>query len=325
MLTGLPPFYDKDIKETYRKMQFDALRLTTLLPLSAQDILKKLLCRDQEHPFGETGISGIKAHPFFQPIDWQKLFKREYEPPFRLGEVAIAYTQREPQPSPSTTARLESLSSFFTSLALKLPRAPPGKTLDDPTAEWYPSAFKNAKSLPTESTTTNASLDEDGLTEEIAGVALSSADNQTTAVLKQWVLLWDEAAQSFVFHSTLTNTRKRVNPSRENFRPAGISLAQRAILARLPKENRPSMSETQELPSQSQMQNALEAILLAGHNHMNPQLLKYGIDLNIQVFEACQTPLDWAIDREDIDLVKPFLDHNAEPNFTFRTNYAGRY
>jgi len=32
----------------------------------------------------------ITRHPFFEGIDWQKLFNREYKPPFNPGVVSVS-------------------------------------------------------------------------------------------------------------------------------------------------------------------------------------------------------------------------------------------
>jgi len=71
------------------------------------------------------------------------------------------------------------------------------------------------------------------------------------------------------------------------------------------------------LPSERQMQDALEAALKAGHKHVVPQLLDHGMDLNIQIFNSYgQTPLGWATEHENLDLVRLFLDKGANANFT---------
>jgi serum/glucocorticoid-regulated kinase 2 len=73
----------------------------------------------------------------------------------------------------------------------------------------------------------------------------------------------------------------------------------------------------QNLASERQMQDALEAALKAGHKHAILQLLDHGMDLNIQIFDRSgQTPLEWATEHENLDLVKLFLDKGANANFT---------
>jgi serum/glucocorticoid-regulated kinase 2 len=83
MLTGLPPFYNENSNEIYRKILSEPLYFPDVVPLTAKDILTKLLNRKPEQRLGANGASEIKAHPFFQSIDWRKLLQREYEPPFK--------------------------------------------------------------------------------------------------------------------------------------------------------------------------------------------------------------------------------------------------
>ena len=44
-----------------------------------------LLCRMlKKSPVTRIGIDKIKVHPFFKDIDWEKLARREVEPPVKL-------------------------------------------------------------------------------------------------------------------------------------------------------------------------------------------------------------------------------------------------
>ncbi|MDI1488777.1 MAG: Serine/threonine-protein kinase [Ramalina farinacea] len=85
MLTGLPPYYDENTNEMYRKILSEPLHFPTqdIVPLAAKDLLTQLLDRNPAHRLGAKGPSEIKAHPFFQAIDWRKLLQRRYDPTFR--------------------------------------------------------------------------------------------------------------------------------------------------------------------------------------------------------------------------------------------------
>lgn len=45
------------------------------------------MTRDPEKRLGNTseGSNGIRKHPFFADLDWEKLAKKEIEPPFKPG------------------------------------------------------------------------------------------------------------------------------------------------------------------------------------------------------------------------------------------------
>lgn len=88
MLTGLPPFYDENTNEMYRKILSEPLHFSDVVPPAAKDLLTKLLNRDPEERLGANGSAEIKAHPFFHAIDWRKLLQRKYEPTFKPSVVS---------------------------------------------------------------------------------------------------------------------------------------------------------------------------------------------------------------------------------------------
>ncbi|RMJ23466.1 AGC AKT protein kinase [Aspergillus sp. HF37] len=85
MLTGLPPFYDENTNEMYRKILEEPLRFpgSEIVPPAARDLLSRLLDRDPQRRLGANGAAEIKSHHFFTNIDWRKLLQRKYEPSFR--------------------------------------------------------------------------------------------------------------------------------------------------------------------------------------------------------------------------------------------------
>ncbi|RDW91007.1 protein kinase-like protein [Coleophoma crateriformis] len=89
MLTGLPPFYDENTNEMYRKILSEPLHFPgpEVVPPAAKDLLTKLLDRKPDQRLGAQGASEIKAHPFFHSIDWRKLLQRKYEPTFKPNVV----------------------------------------------------------------------------------------------------------------------------------------------------------------------------------------------------------------------------------------------
>ena len=90
MLTGLPPYYDENTNEMYRKILSEPLHFPgpEIVPLPAKDLLIQLLDRRPEHRLGAKGPSEIKAHPFFNAIDWRKLLQRRYDPTFKPNVVS---------------------------------------------------------------------------------------------------------------------------------------------------------------------------------------------------------------------------------------------
>lgn len=91
MLTGLPPFYDENTNEMYRKILQEPLTFPSseIVPPAARDLLSRLLNRDPQRRLGANGAAEIKSHHFFANIDWRKLLQRKYEPSFRPNVVSI--------------------------------------------------------------------------------------------------------------------------------------------------------------------------------------------------------------------------------------------
>ncbi|RUO96241.1 kinase-like domain-containing protein, partial [Jimgerdemannia flammicorona] len=83
MLTGLPPFYDENTNEMYRKILQDDLRFPDTVGESARSLLQGLLTRDPNERLGNFGTQHIKNHPFFAEMDWRKLMQKKVQPPFK--------------------------------------------------------------------------------------------------------------------------------------------------------------------------------------------------------------------------------------------------
>lgn len=84
MMVGLPPFYSRDVDEMYDKILNDRLRFPYYVSGAARELLIGLLERDPAARLGSSpaDASEIKAAAFFAGIDWDKLERREYTPPF---------------------------------------------------------------------------------------------------------------------------------------------------------------------------------------------------------------------------------------------------
>ncbi|ORZ01427.1 kinase-like domain-containing protein [Syncephalastrum racemosum] len=90
MMTGLPPFYDENTNEMYRKILQDELRFPDDMSDDAKSLLRGLLTRDPNERLGNAGPEHIKQHPFFESIDWRKLLQKKMQPPFKPS-VESAY------------------------------------------------------------------------------------------------------------------------------------------------------------------------------------------------------------------------------------------
>ncbi|OWZ33134.1 non-specific serine/threonine protein kinase [Cryptococcus neoformans c45] len=84
MLTGLPPFYDENTNEMYRKILTEPLRFPDGVRSEARSLLTGLLNRDPRQRLGVNGAQDIKNHPFFaKHINFTKLWNKQIQPPFK--------------------------------------------------------------------------------------------------------------------------------------------------------------------------------------------------------------------------------------------------
>jgi serine/threonine protein kinase len=103
MLTGLPPWYTKDRRELFRRIQRAPLTFPLHVSRRAQSLIRGLLTRDpnkrlgnaapadaasagvKKQPAGasdDLSVSALQGHPFFKSIDWHLLQMRKLSPPF---------------------------------------------------------------------------------------------------------------------------------------------------------------------------------------------------------------------------------------------------
>jgi len=80
MLTGLPPFYCEDVQQMYTKIMTAELETPDTVSAAAADLLSQLLDRNPETRLQDPPL--IKKHPFFAPLDFDRLIKKQIQPPF---------------------------------------------------------------------------------------------------------------------------------------------------------------------------------------------------------------------------------------------------
>lgn len=84
MLSGRAPFYDRNRRKMFWNILHKELRIPANLSPQAQGLIRGLLRRDPSVRFGawQSPPQEIIQHPFFAHIDWQKLLRKEIEPPW---------------------------------------------------------------------------------------------------------------------------------------------------------------------------------------------------------------------------------------------------
>ncbi|NP_001296628.1 ribosomal protein S6 kinase 2 beta [Hydra vulgaris] len=110
MLTGSLPFQGANRKETMQQILKAKLGMPHFLSREAQLLLRALFKRNPQNRLGyKDGLEEIKEQEFFQSLDFEKLYKKEIEPPFkpavsRLDDTFYfdkEYTSREAKDSPA--------------------------------------------------------------------------------------------------------------------------------------------------------------------------------------------------------------------------------
>ncbi|XP_036405232.1 protein kinase C delta type-like [Megalops cyprinoides] len=81
MLIGEFPFHGDNVVELTISVCTETPQYPSWINQESKDFLEKLLERDPTLRLGAAGH--IRAHPFFENIDWPALEKREVEPPFK--------------------------------------------------------------------------------------------------------------------------------------------------------------------------------------------------------------------------------------------------
>lgn len=95
MLVGYPPFASHSPSETYHKIVNwrQHLAIPTHLDPMAADLIRQLLC-DASSRLGRKGVDEIKAHPFFDGLDWSTI--RQQPAPWIPELCSVVDTQHFP-------------------------------------------------------------------------------------------------------------------------------------------------------------------------------------------------------------------------------------
>jgi len=121
MLTGLPPFYAQNVNVMYTKILSGELRFPSYISDNAKSLLEGLLTRDPEKRLGANGGKEVKEHVWFSDIDWDKLVRKEIDPPFKpkvksaddTSQIDPTFTRERPVDSvPDQSVLSDSVGNF---------------------------------------------------------------------------------------------------------------------------------------------------------------------------------------------------------------------
>lgn len=82
-LVGQPPFWDQNPMKIYEQIVDGKLRFPSAMSPPARDLISGLCTVDVSKRLGNIagGAQRVKEHPWFQDIDWQKMYNREVQGP----------------------------------------------------------------------------------------------------------------------------------------------------------------------------------------------------------------------------------------------------
>ena len=95
MLTGLPPFYSRNVNHMYDKILRSELRCPSYLPTDVTTLIQGLLIRDPLRRLGSGpgDVKELEHSQFFVSLNFEKVYKKEYTPIYKPnlgGETDVA-------------------------------------------------------------------------------------------------------------------------------------------------------------------------------------------------------------------------------------------
>ena len=130
MISGLPPFYDNNrkmmcarrwaLRRRYHKILTAPLQKSPYMSAEAFDICSRLLERDPKKRLGYNGFEEVQKHPWFKDINWDALYRKEVEPPYK--------------PSVKSAESTEHIDDEFVSIVPTVTPTPVNAVLTDQTA-----------------------------------------------------------------------------------------------------------------------------------------------------------------------------------------------
>uniref|UniRef100_A0A4W4HPA2 Protein kinase C n=1 Tax=Electrophorus electricus TaxID=8005 RepID=A0A4W4HPA2_ELEEL len=133
MLSGHAPFEAETEDELFECILRDEVIYSSWLSDEAEDVLRGFLAKIPSSRLGcverDGGEKAITAHPFFKGLDWDKLRKRELEPPFKprikssedVNNFDPDFTQEEPTLTPIEDALIPLNQDDFSDFSYTAP------------------------------------------------------------------------------------------------------------------------------------------------------------------------------------------------------------
>lgn len=91
MLHGYPVFDHQDQNMLFRLIKKQNPKFHSGISEDAKSIINGLLKKNPDERLGNRGISEIKSQPFFKNVNWERLLRRQENPPIRPEYKEDAY------------------------------------------------------------------------------------------------------------------------------------------------------------------------------------------------------------------------------------------
>ena len=83
LVTGHPPFYDKNKSEMYKKILNAKLQVPDFVSDEAKDLIARLMDKNPKMRIGSVGgIEEVMRHPWLRDVDFEKLTEKKVKPPY---------------------------------------------------------------------------------------------------------------------------------------------------------------------------------------------------------------------------------------------------
>jgi serine/threonine protein kinase len=90
LLVGIPPFYCTSRDRLLANIKSGELKIPLHLPEAAAALICATMCRDPMQRLGADDTTLVKAHGFYQGMDWDALLRRELPVPMLAAAMASA-------------------------------------------------------------------------------------------------------------------------------------------------------------------------------------------------------------------------------------------
>jgi len=121
MMTGMPPYYDENTNNMYDKILTKPVPFPSYMSSKARSVISKLMDKDWTKRLGTVGgAEEVKKDPFFDGLDWEGLYAKTLEPPFKpkvenpedVTNVDEEFKQEAPQDTPVAPSKLAAKAQF---------------------------------------------------------------------------------------------------------------------------------------------------------------------------------------------------------------------